>query len=269
MTVDETEARPADDVGGRALTERAERRPASTADRARARGDPDGRRRADERRHAGDRGRRAGQRCGRRSSAGRRLRRRRPAASAAASSCARSAAAGASTCAPSTTTSSPTSCCTQNPTQAVAGGARDARRDRVQAADQPRRDRVHPRGERGLGRAHPARPRARSPRSFTDSETGAIHYGTTDLLLAQLGINSIDELPHDLAAARRTAQTGSTAMSAMTIAGSDGRGRAPAEGAWPPRASPRRRVSEDLIVAGRVTRERRGRRPSSGRASTR
>lgn len=30
---------------------------------------------------------------------------------------------------------------------------------------------------------------------FTDSETGAINYGTTDLLLEQLGINSIDELP--------------------------------------------------------------------------
>ncbi|MEP6478274.1 MAG: SMC-Scp complex subunit ScpB [Rhodoglobus sp.] len=32
--------------------------------------------------------------------------------------------------------------------------------------------------------------------AFTDSETGAIHYGTTDLLMTQLGINSIDELPH-------------------------------------------------------------------------
>jgi segregation and condensation protein B len=32
--------------------------------------------------------------------------------------------------------------------------------------------------------------------SFTDSETGAINYGTTDLLLTQLGINSLDELPH-------------------------------------------------------------------------
>ena len=31
--------------------------------------------------------------------------------------------------------------------------------------------------------------------AFTDNETGAIHYGTTDLTLAQLGINSIDELP--------------------------------------------------------------------------
>jgi segregation and condensation protein B len=31
--------------------------------------------------------------------------------------------------------------------------------------------------------------------AYTDSETGAIHYATTDLLLAQLGINSIDELP--------------------------------------------------------------------------
>jgi segregation and condensation protein B len=31
---------------------------------------------------------------------------------------------------------------------------------------------------------------------YTDSETGAIHYGTTDLLLTQLGINSIEELPH-------------------------------------------------------------------------
>lgn len=30
---------------------------------------------------------------------------------------------------------------------------------------------------------------------FTDSETGAINYGTTDVLLQQLGINSIDELP--------------------------------------------------------------------------
>lgn len=30
----------------------------------------------------------------------------------------------------------------------------------------------------------------------TDSETGAILYGTTDLLLANLGINSLDELPH-------------------------------------------------------------------------
>jgi segregation and condensation protein B len=30
---------------------------------------------------------------------------------------------------------------------------------------------------------------------FTDSETGAINYGTTDLVLSQLGINSIDELP--------------------------------------------------------------------------
>ncbi|MCU1470997.1 MAG: scpB [Glaciihabitans sp.] len=32
--------------------------------------------------------------------------------------------------------------------------------------------------------------------AYTDSETGAIHYATTDLLLSQLGINSIDELPH-------------------------------------------------------------------------
>lgn len=32
--------------------------------------------------------------------------------------------------------------------------------------------------------------------AYTDSETGAIHYATTDLLLVQLGINSIDELPH-------------------------------------------------------------------------
>ncbi len=31
--------------------------------------------------------------------------------------------------------------------------------------------------------------------AFTDQETGAIHYGTTDLLLSQLGINSIEELP--------------------------------------------------------------------------
>ena len=31
--------------------------------------------------------------------------------------------------------------------------------------------------------------------AFTDSETGAIHYETTDLLMVQLGINSIEELP--------------------------------------------------------------------------
>ena len=31
--------------------------------------------------------------------------------------------------------------------------------------------------------------------AFTDSETGAIHYETTDLLLVQLGVNSLDELP--------------------------------------------------------------------------
>lgn len=31
--------------------------------------------------------------------------------------------------------------------------------------------------------------------AFTDSETGSIHYATTDLLLSQLGINTIEELP--------------------------------------------------------------------------
>ncbi|WP_285137883.1 SMC-Scp complex subunit ScpB [Microbacterium sp. lyk4-40-TSB-66] len=31
---------------------------------------------------------------------------------------------------------------------------------------------------------------------FTDPDTGAIHYGTTDQLLVNLGINSLDELPH-------------------------------------------------------------------------
>lgn len=31
---------------------------------------------------------------------------------------------------------------------------------------------------------------------FTDPETGAINYGTTDALLVSLGINSLDELPH-------------------------------------------------------------------------
>ncbi|MBB5632097.1 segregation and condensation protein B [Cryobacterium mesophilum] len=32
--------------------------------------------------------------------------------------------------------------------------------------------------------------------AYTDSETGAIHYETTDILLGQLGINSLDDLPH-------------------------------------------------------------------------
>ncbi|WP_240034833.1 SMC-Scp complex subunit ScpB [Glaciihabitans arcticus] len=31
--------------------------------------------------------------------------------------------------------------------------------------------------------------------AYTDTETGAIHYATTDMLLVQLGINSIEELP--------------------------------------------------------------------------
>lgn len=31
--------------------------------------------------------------------------------------------------------------------------------------------------------------------AFTDAETGAIHYATTDLLLVQLGINSLEEMP--------------------------------------------------------------------------
>jgi segregation and condensation protein B len=31
--------------------------------------------------------------------------------------------------------------------------------------------------------------------AYTDSETGAIHYATTETLLAQLGVNSLDELP--------------------------------------------------------------------------
>jgi segregation and condensation protein B len=30
---------------------------------------------------------------------------------------------------------------------------------------------------------------------YTDSESGAIHYGTSPLLLEKLGINSLDELP--------------------------------------------------------------------------
>ncbi|MEY4993367.1 MAG: hypothetical protein RIS82_489 [Actinomycetota bacterium] len=30
---------------------------------------------------------------------------------------------------------------------------------------------------------------------YTDSESGAIHYGTTELLLEALGINSLDEMP--------------------------------------------------------------------------
>ena len=32
--------------------------------------------------------------------------------------------------------------------------------------------------------------------AYTDPDTGAIHYATSDLLLEQLGLNSIDELPH-------------------------------------------------------------------------
>ena len=31
--------------------------------------------------------------------------------------------------------------------------------------------------------------------AYTDPETGAIHYGTTEALLVNLGINSLDELP--------------------------------------------------------------------------
>ena len=38
---------------------------------------------------------------------------------------------------------------------------------------------------------------------FADPETGAINYGTTGLLMQQLGINSLDELPPDLPPPRR------------------------------------------------------------------
>ena len=31
--------------------------------------------------------------------------------------------------------------------------------------------------------------------AFADAETGAIHYETSELLLTQLGLNSLDELP--------------------------------------------------------------------------
>jgi segregation and condensation protein B len=31
--------------------------------------------------------------------------------------------------------------------------------------------------------------------AFTDADTGAIHYATTDVLLSQLGINTLEELP--------------------------------------------------------------------------
>ncbi len=31
--------------------------------------------------------------------------------------------------------------------------------------------------------------------AFTDSETGAIHYETTELLLSQLGVNTLEDLP--------------------------------------------------------------------------
>ena len=33
------------------------------------------------------------------------------------------------------------------------------------------------------------------PEEYADPETGALHYGTTDALLVNLGINSLDELP--------------------------------------------------------------------------
>jgi segregation and condensation protein B len=30
---------------------------------------------------------------------------------------------------------------------------------------------------------------------YSDQETGAVHFGTTEMMLQQLGINSIEELP--------------------------------------------------------------------------
>ena len=80
------------------------------------------------------------------------------------------------------------------PVPAVAGRARDPRGDRLQAAHHARAGRLDPRRERRLRGAHAARPRPHH-RAFTDAETGAINYGTTELLL-NLGINSLDELPH-------------------------------------------------------------------------
>ena len=88
---------------------------------------------------------------------------------------------------------------------------------------------------------------------FTDAETGAINYGTTDALLVHLGINSLDELPPGVAAARRRVGWIRERDRAMTLPGPD----ASEDGIRLQKVLANagvasRRVSEQLIVEGRV-----------------
>jgi hypothetical protein len=102
---------------------------------------------------------------------------------------------GASTCAASMTTSCATSCSRRTPIAALPGRARDARRDRLQAADQPGRRRVDPSRECGFCRAHASSVADSSPRHSPIRRPAPSTTQTTDLTLIQLGINSsIDEL---------------------------------------------------------------------------
>jgi pseudouridine synthase len=100
---------------------------------------------------------------------------------------------------------------------------------------------------------------------FTDPETGAINYGTTDALLVNLGINSLDELPH-ISPLLDDGADGFDARCAMTAAAGS-RGRAPAEG-----ARERRRGLAARVRAVHRRRARPGQRTGrhrAGRASTR
>ncbi len=80
------------------------------------------------------------------------------------------------------------------PDSALPGRARNPCRDRVQAADQPRLDRIHSRRQRRFGRAHAAR--SRPHHRGVHRQRDRRHPLRDDrLMLVQLGINSIDELP--------------------------------------------------------------------------
>ena len=93
---------------------------------------------------------------------------------------------------------------------------------------------------------------------FTDAETGAIHYGTTDALLVNLGINSLDELPHISPLLDDGADGFDDEVAAMSGTSAMTRDRPTApEGVRLQKVLANagvasRRVAENLIVEGRV-----------------
>ena len=195
-----------------------------------------------------------------------------PADRGAASSCARSAAAGASTCARSTTTSSPSSSTRRRPsrlsqaaleTLAVIAYKQPVTRGQVASIRAVNVDSV----------VRTLLARGLITELFTDAETGAINYGTTDALLVQPRHQLARRAAAHLAAARRRRDGFDRSRRIRRRGRGDDRRRTDAtEGVRLQKVLANagvasRRVAEQYRRGPRA-RQRRGRRPSSARAST-